>query len=161
MVADVCNHNNSGVPVPKRSGSGTPICPLGSPRRMRQEVSRVRRGLLALLKVEWLGRPDCRRGLVRPLLVPGQNPGSETRQKLVILRGLSSSIHDCSKGMIVESPAPPFTCGGLSDRRERRRRQVKRLVGRKGATFTRHGRPQLQPPERCSQDVAQGGWPRS
>ena len=33
---------------------------------------------------------------------------------------------------------PPLTRGSPSDRRERRWRQVKRLVGRKGATVTRH-----------------------
>src|SRR5262245_26339943 len=42
--------------LPKRSGSGTTICPLGSPRRMRQEVPRVGRGLLALRKLNgWAG----------------------------------------------------------------------------------------------------------
>src|SRR5262249_12176347 len=65
---------------------------------MRPEASRVRRGLLALLNLEWLGRPDGRRGLIRPPLDPGQNPGSETREKLVFLHGLSLSIRDCSEG---------------------------------------------------------------
>src|SRR5215813_5784494 len=74
-----------------------------------------------------MGRPPPEGAKVAYAL-PGQNPGTEPRQKLLILRGLSSSIRDCSKGMIVDSPAPPFTCGGLSDRRERRRRQVKRLA---------------------------------
>src|SRR5262249_36448098 len=33
-------------------------------------------------------------------------------------------------GLSYDSPTLPFTCGGGSDRRERRRRQVKRLVRR-------------------------------
>src|SRR5215468_2843641 len=82
---------------------------------MRPEVSRVRRGLLALLKGEWLSRPVCRRGLIRPPLVPGQNPGSETRQKLVILHGPSSSIRDCLEGNHIvpmvpaAEPTAPFS----------------------------------------------------
>src|SRR5215467_660924 len=82
---------------------------------MRQTVSRVRRGLLALLKVEWLGWPDCRRGLVRPPRVPGQNPGSETRQKLLILHGLILSIRDCSKGNDCGAPIPETSCRRSAD----------------------------------------------
>src|SRR5712691_11020683 len=54
-----------------------------------------------------------------------------------------SSLASNGRTSLAESLIPvclalPFTCGGLSDRRERRRRQVKRVVGRKSRTVARH-----------------------
>src|SRR5215813_1126165 len=96
VVAGPRNHRTP-PPVAESFRFRHPHLPTRKPAPDAPGGASSRQGTVGTPKVEWLGRPDCRRGLIRPPLVPGQNPGSETRQKLVILHGLSSSRRDCSK----------------------------------------------------------------